>query len=94
MMTADEMRKARETLGFLWGLERPLYASELARVLRLTGRDPGRSILDYETGTTRVSGPMSVAIDMMLGGAVPPTYAEVFNQQPTALMPQKRKGKR
>lgn len=95
-MTADEMREARETLGFLWGLERPLFASELARVLRLTGRDPGRSILDYESGKTRISGPLSVAIEMMTDGAIPPTYEDVFDSAPLDLVAKRkaRKAKR
>jgi hypothetical protein len=46
--------------------------AEMGRALRLGGRDPGASIRDYERGTTRISGPMSVALDMMLKGALPP----------------------
>lgn len=71
-MTPDELYNARRTLGELWGLGRPLKASELGRALRLGGRDPGESIRDYERGKTRISGPMSVAVEMMLAGAKPP----------------------
>lgn len=71
-MTPDELRDARGTLGELWGLGRPLHASEMGRALRLGGRDPGESIRDYERGKTRISGPMSVAIEMMLAGCKPP----------------------
>jgi hypothetical protein len=56
----------------MWGLDRPLHAAELARALRLAGRDPGLTILRWERGVTTVSGPASVAIDMMLAGAKPP----------------------
>jgi hypothetical protein len=71
-MTGDELHASRATLGRLWGKDRPLRASELGRALRLGGRDPGASIRDYERGKTPVSGPLSVAVEMMLGGAIPP----------------------
>lgn len=71
-MTGDELRDARGVLGERWGFGRPLYCSELGRALRLGGKDPGESIRDYERGHTRVSGPMSVAVEMMLAGAEPP----------------------
>lgn len=71
-MTADQLRNARATLGQLWGLGRPLHMSEMGRALRLGGRDPGASIRDYERGKTKISGPMSVAVEMMLKGALPP----------------------
>ena len=61
-VTPDQLHAARRTLGELWGLGRPLKASELGRALRLGGRDPGESIRDYERGKTRISGPMSVAV--------------------------------
>lgn len=71
-MTPAELHAARRTLGELWGFGRPLHASELGRALRLGGRDPGESIRDYERGKTKISGPMSVAVEMMLRGALPP----------------------
>ena len=71
-MTPDELYDARRSLGMMWGLGRPLHAAELGRALRLGGRDPGESIRDYERGKTRISGPMSVAVEMMLAGAKPP----------------------
>lgn len=71
-LTPENLYNARRTLGELWGLGRPLKASELGRALRLGGRDPGESIRDYERGKTRISGPMSVAVEMMLAGAKPP----------------------
>ncbi|MDB5523881.1 MAG: hypothetical protein JWM58_1644 [Rhizobium sp.] len=77
LMTGNAMRDARATLGEMWGLDRPLKMSELGRALRLGGRgqgrkDPGESIRDYERGKTTISGPVSVAIEMMLAGARPP----------------------
>ncbi len=71
-VTPDELHAARRTLGELWGKGRPLHASEMGRALRLGGRDPGESIRDYERGKTKISGPMSVAVEMMLRGALPP----------------------
>lgn len=65
-MTPDQFRTARATLGSRWGLGRPLRASEMGRALRLTGRDPGRSVLDYERGKTPISGPMSLAVEYLL----------------------------
>lgn len=80
-MTPDELRDARRTLGELWGLGRPLHASELGRVLRLGGRDPGESVRDYERAKTRISGPMSVAVEMMLRGALPPDGVPAVERQ-------------
>ena len=48
-MTGAQIRKARATLGQMW-VGRPLRASELGRVLRLEGRDPGASVLAWESG--------------------------------------------
>lgn len=71
-MTGDELRDARGKLGQLWGFGRPLHAAEMGRALRLGGRDPGESIRDYERGKTGISGPLSVAVEMMLAGSLPP----------------------
>ena len=71
-MTGEELHDARRTLGMMWGFDRPLHASELGRALRLAGRDPGRSVLDWEAGKFPISGPVSVAVQMMLGGCLPP----------------------
>lgn len=71
-MTSEELYGAREKLGRMWGKGRPLHASEMGRALRLGGRDPGESIRDYERGKTAISGPLSVAVEMMLAGMLPP----------------------
>lgn len=73
-MTPDDLYAARRTLGMMWGLGRPLHAAEMGRALRLGGRDPGESIRDYERGKTRITGPVSVAVEMMLAGAKPPNH--------------------
>jgi hypothetical protein len=77
-MTGAQLRKARATLGQRYGLGRPLRAAELGRLLRLKGRDPGYTVLAWEGGEP-ISGPASVAIEMMLAGAKPPTYESEFN---------------
>ena len=72
-MTGDDLRLARKRLGELWGLERPIFAAELGRALRLAKDDPGESIRAYEAGKAkRVPGPVSVAVEMMLAGTLPP----------------------
>lgn len=71
-MTGDELHAARGRLGDLWNLGRPVSMAEMGRALRLGGRDPGESIRDYERGTTRISGPVSVAVEMWLAGCLPP----------------------
>lgn len=72
-MTGEDLRTAREKLGVLWGLDRPTHAAELGRALRLSKDDPGRSIRRYEAARKAdVPGPMAVAVEMMLRGALPP----------------------
>jgi len=71
-MTGSDLREARARLGEMWGLGRPLRLSEMGRALRLSGRDPGETIRDYERKETALTGPVSVAVSMMLAGAMPP----------------------
>lgn len=71
-MTGEDLKNARGLLGTLWNLGRPVSMAEMGRALRLGGRDPGESIRDYERGTTRISGPVSVCVEMMLAGDMPP----------------------
>ena len=75
-MTGSDIEAAKKALGEIWGLSRPLHNFELARALRLGGRDPGRSVQDWITDKTRVTGPVQVAIGMMLDGAKPPDPLE------------------
>lgn len=69
--------KVRDDLGHLWGLERSLTRAELARALDLSPRYGGSHISKLEAGKTTLSGPIEVAIRMMLKGAVPHTMAGV-----------------
>lgn len=71
-MTPEQFREARNTLGHMWGLGRPLRMAEMGRALGLGGRDPGSSIRDYERGKTPISGPLSNLVRVYLGGALPP----------------------
>lgn len=64
-MTPDELRDARRAIGEALGLGRPLHASEMGRLLRLQGRDPGESVRDYERGKTSISGPVSLAVELL-----------------------------
>lgn len=65
-MKPHDVRRARTELGELWGLGRHLTAAELARVLRLRGSSADKTILDYESGKTDPSGPVQVALELML----------------------------
>lgn len=69
----EDLRKARIEIGRLWGLNRPIHAAELGRALRMARGDPGESIRAYEANRTKqVPGPVSVAVEMMLRGQLPP----------------------
>jgi hypothetical protein len=76
--TGDRIRDARARLGDAWALGRPLKMAELARACRLGGRDPGATIRDYETGKTRISGPLSALLELYLAGAMPPDPLEAI----------------
>ncbi len=56
-MTADDFRAARSTLG--------LSANGMAEALRL-GKGGGRTVRRWEAGDVPISGPVSVAVEMML----------------------------
>lgn len=72
-LTPAELRQARATLGELWGLGRPLSAAELGSRLRLSSKgDPGDAYRSLERGHGTISGPLTVALLMMLAGAPPP----------------------
>lgn len=64
------MRDARGRLGEAW-LGRPLTMAEFGQVLGLAGGDPGLTVRDYERGKKPISGPIELAIALMLAGARP-----------------------
>lgn len=70
-MTGDDLRKARGTLGEMWGLGRPLTMTEMGKALGLKGSDPGATVRDYERSHTPISGPIRVAVNAMLHGYEP-----------------------
>jgi hypothetical protein len=78
MISAEDLYDARRTLGEAWGLDRPLSLEEMARILRLSGRDPGASLRDYERGKTQISGPLSLAVELLLAGGRPPEVDELL----------------
>lgn len=71
-MTPVELIEARLILGELWGLSRPLFATELGRVLGFKGRNPGAMIQRYEAGNCAIPATVALAIRMMLAGQLPP----------------------
>lgn len=75
-MTGDEMRDARRTLGEAWRLGRPLTMTELGQVLGLAGEDPGATVRDYERGKKPISGPLALALELLLAGGRPADLAE------------------
>jgi hypothetical protein len=88
-MTKDELRALREpgaqfvsnamvTLGDAWGLGRPLTNAEMGRALKLSDkRWAGSHIHKLVNADATLTGPIEVAIAMMLDGAVPPTMKDV-----------------
>lgn len=81
-MTPTAFRDARYVLGHQWGLDRPLSLSEFGRVLRFSGHRPGDTVRDYERGKSPVSGPMSLAIELMLAGARPDNLDDALSGTP------------
>lgn len=77
MVAELSIPKVREDLGQLWGLDRALTRAELARALDLSEKYGGSHISKLEAGKTNLSGPIEVAIRMMLDGAVPHTMKNV-----------------
>lgn len=72
-MTGADLQRARARLGHLWGLESGLSVTELSDALGFP-RDNGPTLVaDCEAGTRAVGGPMSLAVDLMLSGGLPPT---------------------
>ena len=77
-MTPDEFADARSALAERWGLDSPLTPDEMGRCLKLRGRDPGQSVLDYERGKTGITGPIEVAIAGLMAMDEPPEWADLF----------------
>jgi DNA-binding transcriptional regulator YiaG len=78
VMTGAEIREAREKLGHMWGKGEPLLPHELARVVGLCSKQPGRTVRDWEKGVRTPQGPVVIAIRMMLAGAHPPHMLKIL----------------
>jgi len=77
-----DIAQARHDLGRLWGLERDLTRAELARALDLSPKHGGSHISKLELPDDNprkatLTGPIEVAIRMMLKGAVPHTVDKI-----------------
>lgn len=64
-------------LGEMWGLERSLTRTELARALNLSDKSGGNYIARMERVSVEVTGPLECALRMMLAGAIPHTMSNV-----------------
>lgn len=73
-----DIAQVRVELGQKWGFGRSLTKQELGRALALSPRFGGQHIAKIEAGKTTVSGPVEVAIRMMLKGAKPHTMDGVI----------------
>jgi len=77
-LTPLDVAQVRNDLGHLWGLDRTLSRAELARALDLSPRYGGSHISKLEAGKTTLSGPIEVALRMMLAGCRPHTMDDVI----------------
>lgn len=69
---------AKARLGHMWGLGRELTNSELGRALKLSEETwPGSHISKLISKKATLTGPIEVAIGMMLDGGVPRSMAGV-----------------
>ena len=73
-----DLGEVRRQLGQLWGLDRAITKTELARALKLSPGHGSDFIRKVERGAASLSGTAEVAISMMLGGARPPTMDDVI----------------
>lgn len=77
-MSDFNVTEAREKLGKVWGLGRPVTKRELGRALGLSEKYGDEHVAKMENGKSAVSGPIEVAIRMMLKGAKPHTMEDVI----------------
>lgn len=77
-ITGREIAEARRQLGMRWGLDRALTLGELGAVLRLAPASAWSTVGAWEDGKREPSGPVTVAIEMMLGGADPQHLREAL----------------
>lgn len=80
-MTGEEVAAARQKLGSMWGVGRPLARSELARALGLSPTNGNDHVLNMENGKSAVSGTISILLTMYLAGSVPLDTIEIFRER-------------
>jgi hypothetical protein len=73
-----DIADVRVRLGVVWGLDRPVTKRELARALHLSDKYGDEHVAKMENHKTAISGPIEVALRMMLAGARPPTMGDVI----------------
>jgi hypothetical protein len=73
-----DIADVRVRLGGVWGLDRDVTKRELARALHLSPKYGDEHVAKMENHKTAISGPIDVALRMMLAGAKPPTMADVI----------------
>lgn len=72
-----DVKEARERIGTLMGLGRPISYRETARMLRMAPASGSHTVRKWEADGS-ITGPASVALEVIMGGAIPPTVDEMF----------------
>jgi DNA-binding transcriptional regulator YiaG len=78
-MTPTDITEARKRLG--------MTAAALGRALELEGRDPGRTVRTWETGSHQIPGPARVAIRLMLEARAQKTLQDAVQQAQALITP-------
>lgn len=86
-MKPEAITAAREALGQRWGLGRAVTLGELGMLLRLAPASSWKTVEDWEAGRRPASGPVSVAIELMVGGADPAHLADVLKANKASTSP-------
>jgi hypothetical protein len=81
------LRDSLRELGRLWGLRRDVRYSELGRALRLGPEKPESTVMNWAHHRTAMPALATVAIDMMLLGALPPDGLHAILTGPAAKRP-------
>ena len=79
-MTPTKLEAALGRLGSIWELGRPATQLELAKALRIEGVHPGRTVYRWLTAEYAIPGPVAVAVELMLSGAVTPHISAVVKE--------------
>lgn len=74
-MKGFELTAARERLGELWELGRPLRKTELGRAIGLEGKYVHQTIWRWEASEEELPGPVSRVLDAMLNHGYRPDFS-------------------